>query len=553
VRVVPVDVSEITSAEITAAVRHAERTAEVVLPHRRLSQAEFERVLEVLPRDGGRRRASTIDLRGAVFSTRCSLADLAVTGPAYLNQARFEDGLDCARARLSQGLECYDTVVAAGEASFEETVFGERTIFFGASFAELATFRRASFLAEVRFLAATFGLGATFEEARFDGAVALELTTLDGNLFLSQASFRRARQLGPIRVDGCLALDRASFDEPVRIEVSARRVTCEEARFRAGMDLHARWADVAADGADFAGPSLITDLPARSGSPMVRALLGWERPREGGGWDLCAEPPSGATPRVISLCGAKVAQLTLSRVDLSACRFASAHGLDEMRLERVHFAQPPSGWRGRGRRWIRWTGRRTIAEEHRWRYTHDHGTGWFERSSRRASRVGDGVEPLEAAEVASIYRALRRGRERERDEPAAGAFYYGEMEMRRMRAGRPGSGPAAPAERSVLNAERALLTLYWLVAGYGLRASRAFIAFALVVTVHALPLSLWGFDPSRGYGRSLLFAAESSISLLREPEAKLTAGGEVLQIALRLAGPLFFGLAILALRNRVKR
>jgi hypothetical protein len=45
----------------------------------------------------------------------------------------------------------------------------------------------------------------------------------------------------------------------------------------------------------------------------------------------------------------------------------------------------------------------------------------------------------------------------------------------------------------------------------------------------------------------------SSISLLRAPEAKLSAGGELVQIALRLLGPLFFGLALLALRGRVKR
>jgi hypothetical protein len=50
-----------------------------------------------------------------------------------------------------------------------------------------------------------------------------------------------------------------------------------------------------------------------------------------------------------------------------------------------------------------------------------------------------------------------------------------------------------------------------------------------------------------------LFALESSISLLRAPEAKLTACGEVIQIFLRLAGPLFFGLAVLSLRGRVKR
>ena len=67
-----------------------------------------------------------------------------------------------------------------------------------------------------------------------------------------------------------------------------------------------------------------------------------------------------------------------------------------------------------------------------------------------------------------------------------------------------------------------------------------------------VPLDLGGVRP-RSYGRALLFALESSISLLRAPEAKLTAGGEVIQTVLRLTGPLFFGLAVLSLRGHVKR
>ena len=78
------------------------------------------------------------------------------------------------------------------------------------------------------------------------------------------------------------------------------------------------------------------------------------------------------------------------------------------------------------------------------------------------------------------------------------------------------------------------------------------MAFTIAV-LGAIPLALWGFRLDRPYGRALLFALESSISLLRAPEAKLTASGEVIQIFLRIAGPLFFGLAVLSLRGRVKR
>jgi hypothetical protein len=93
-----------------------------------------------------------------------------------------------------------------------------------------------------------------------------------------------------------------------------------------------------------------------------------------------------------------------------------------------------------------------------------------------------------------------------------------------------------------------------MVSGYGLRASRALLALAVTIVVGAVLLHQFGFDagkhPDNG---TLLFALESSVSLLRAPEATLTPAGEVIQIVLRLAGPLFFGLALLALRGRVKR
>ncbi|MGB0095670.1 MAG: hypothetical protein WBP81_24410 [Solirubrobacteraceae bacterium] len=102
-----------------------------------------------------------------------------------------------------------------------------------------------------------------------------------------------------------------------------------------------------------------------------------------------------------------------------------------------------------------------------------------------------------------------------------------------------------------------IISLYWLLSGYGLRASRALLALVVTIAVlGAIPLTLWGFRPAPPYGRALLFALQSSISLLRPPTTtpgRETAGGQVIEIFLRLAGPLFVGLALLALRGRVKR
>jgi hypothetical protein len=57
-------------------------------------------------------------------------------------------------------------------------------------------------------------------------------------------------------------------------------------------------------------------------------------------------------------------------------------------------------------------------------------------------------------------------------------------------------------------------------------------------------------------GPGLLLSAESSSCLFRAPDAKrfvLGDPGELMQIAIRLLGPLFFALALLSLRGRVKR
>ena len=101
--------------------------------------------------------------------------------------------------------------------------------------------------------------------------------------------------------------------------------------------------------------------------------------------------------------------------------------------------------------------------------------------------------------------------------------------------------------------ERLTLTAYWLVSGYGMRAGRALAALLLTIAVLAIPLDLGGFPADRSYAGAVLYAIESSISLLRAPDDRLTAGGEVVTIALRILGPLLFGLAALALRSRVKR
>ncbi|MGW2055916.1 hypothetical protein ACWCOZ_18715 [Streptomyces sp. NPDC001840] len=130
-----------------------------------------------------------------------------------------------------------------------------------------------------------------------------------------------------------------------------------------------------------------------------------------------------------------------------------ARASGQLRLEGTcSFDKVPPGthWRRR----IRFTQRRALAEEHHW-----HARQPAAACGRNVAVFGAGhVGP---AQLAPVYRALRKTFEDGKDEPGAADFYYGETEMRRH--GRTGTA----------RAERGLLHGYWMLSGYGLRASRA--------------------------------------------------------------------------------
>jgi hypothetical protein len=256
-------------------------------------------------------------------------------------------------------------------------------------------------------------------------------------------------------------------------------------------------------------------------------------------------------PRLITLRGAQVAALSLSDVDLRACRFFGAHGLQSLSVEAsCEWAQTPGFRRVGLRRYIR---RETIAEEHHSR--DDPNDPWNDGSTQAPDWLADRdgrEESLEPRQLAGLYRALRKAREDNKDQAGAGDLYYGEMEMRRH---------ARMRERKLRSdvrcrSDHAVLVAYWLACGYGLRASRAFIALLVLVVVASLGLQAWGFTTDPPYPRALLYAIEGTSSLLRVPNAaglEMTYAGERIQIVLRLLGPLLIGLALLAVRARVKR
>jgi hypothetical protein len=318
--------------------------------------------------------------------------------------------------------------------------------------------------------------------------------------------------------------------------------------------------------------------------------------------------------QVGSLRRATASDLALSEVGLEDCAFAGAHGLDKLRIDATCSFQRPPTWPSHT--WRPFTSRRVIFEEEQWRRTHTRAwavgaPGVAPPAPDDPGPSPDSPELLDetmwpqdlftatprvptALEIAGTYRDLRKGLEDAKDEPGAADFYYGEMEMRRLAARgsrhqRNDNGSRAKGRRPSWT-ERRLLDAYWAVSGYGLRAWRAVTAltillvgcaalFTLPVFAHLStppqqvasvnlrtgaiqyapiiqPSGKPGTTAAVPFGTSLKFTSTESLTLIRAsgtPLLETTSAGTVLDIAVRLLAPLLLGLALLAVRGRIKR
>ncbi|MCX4587716.1 hypothetical protein [Streptomyces sp. NBC_01481] len=260
------------------------------------------------------------------------------------------------------------------------------------------------------------------------------------------------------------------------------------------------------------------------------------------------------------------AHLVLTDLDMSKCRFAGTVHLDQLRLEgRTSFAQVPEGLYGRRARLVRFTQRRTLAEEQYWRAGQPAALpGW--------TPAPEGADTVGPAALAALYRSLRKAFEDGKNEPGAADFYYGEMEMRR-------------ADEETPRAERWLLAGYWALSGYGLRATRALVWLLLAMTGTLFAMMLWGLpvddpkaeatgkvtgqdirlttetpdpvNPTNAYHERIstdrfeksLRAVVNSV-IFRSSGQDLTTAGTYTEMASRLTEPVLLGLAV---RGRIKR
>jgi hypothetical protein len=499
-------------------------------------------------------------------------------GDAEFGLATFEGDAEFGSATFKGDAE-FGSATFKGEADFEAATFEGASAFGGATFEADATFRSATFQGVAWFVSATFESHAAFGGATFEGAAVFdsvtfkadawfgfvtfggdadfESATFEANAWFGLATFEEAAIVGPFVCAGLLLLSGATFGGPVTLSFAVRRLECHRTRWSSTAEVRLRYATVDFAHAVFEYPLTIAAEP----DPFVL--------HDGG---QLAEDPFASAPgpgvRLASLRGVDAAHLVLADVDLSGCLFTGTVHLDQLRLEGAcTFDTAPAAMHWR--RWppLRFTERRVLAEEHHWRAGQPGAVRGWNAAVLDAGRAG----PLQ---LAPVYRALRKAFEDGKHEPGAADFYYGEMEMRRH---------ADDIPRS----ERGLLTAYWALSGYGLRASRAlaWLGAAMLLTVVLLmavglaqdtpkqtatgtvpagggkvTFEIDKDDPKNPTGNRFTgerFEKALNVTLnsvvFRSSGQDLTTAGTYIEMTSRLTEPILLGLAVLAIRNRVKR
>ncbi|MFF4602636.1 pentapeptide repeat-containing protein [Streptomyces sp. NPDC001339] len=479
----------------------------------------------------------------AVFELGAGFEDAEFQGTAWFQDTLFGSDADFDRATFTSGA-LFSRTQLFGGAFFHNVTFTDGAVFVSAEVEERA-----------RFNGSTFGHDAVFAGARFKGAADFPDTTFTGPL------------VGPIVCGGLLDMSRTVLTCPIRIRIAAARVFLQAAQINTALTLDVRYADINLLDAVLSQPVAVNFHPHPF--PFNDGLVP-------------EDPLTGQDPRpsIDMLAGVDVAFLALSGVDLSACLFTGAHHLDQLRFGgHVPFAEPPARARTRllNLPVRRWTRRRTIVEEHHWRALSLHGRrteqtrGWQPGPAHPDPATVPGPK-----EVAAAYRQLRKALEDGKNEPGAADFYYGEMEMRRL-------------DHDTPFGERVLLHAYWLVSGYGLRASRALAALGVAMAVTVVLMMLWGLPnptpkqiatgsmPAPGSRIHLVIDKSDPVLsgplsqrwtanrakdaghvvlnsvVFRSSDQDLTTVGTWIEMFSRFSEPVLLGLAALAARGRIKR
>jgi uncharacterized protein YjbI with pentapeptide repeats len=430
---------------------------------------------------------------------RLSVIDATIVGSAYLRGAEVS-------SMILEGITFGDYV------SLDEARIGQLSLR-NVSFAAEVRLRQLTVAGEARFRGVTFKGVASFQDSSW-GALRITGCDFDGPAHTGGMAVAQTLALVGCRMADSRNLEFRSgslceirevvFAQPLNLRVLAPELDASSSSFEQGLDL------ILAPG----------------------ALLHLARASLGGPSLITGDVVAGARPRLTSLDGTRLQNLTLRGLDLRDCSFVRAHALDDVVIsgqDQLPLAPRFGRWQAR---------REVLPDEYGLRHARElrrrpHGPArWYTGNSTPRN--------ADPATLAETYRALRRGREEARDRPGAADFYYGEMEMRRIAA-------ASATDRIIIN-------LYWLLSGYGIRASRALVAYAVVVALLSVGLWHWGLSKEVPFTDVVPYVLATTTVLAKPAvDLKLDTIGTYLQVVARLAGPALFALMLLALRSRVRR
>ncbi|MFM9452371.1 pentapeptide repeat-containing protein [Streptomyces europaeiscabiei] len=352
---------------------------------------------------------------------------VAFSGDARFDRVTFSDSAGFNWAAFS-GDARFDGAAFSGDARFMRSTFANSANFERASFSGDALFERAGFSGAAVFVRSTFAKSAQFDLAAFSDVAWFDEAVFSGDALFggaafsddarfSGAQFKAASHLGPLVCGKSVMLNGALFQQPVTVNIAARKVSCARTRWAETATLHLRYTDLELIDAVLNYPVTVVARP----DPWFHQQGGVDR-RDA---PLSEVELSGQEPcvRLTSVGGVDTAHLALQDIDLSICRFAGAVHLDQMKVDGwCTFATTPTGW-SRLFPW-RWSRRITLAEEHHWRVR-------TARHPNLAVTRGWTTPPQNAPElkptaVAALYRQLRKSLEDGKNEPDAADFYYGE-------------------------------------------------------------------------------------------------------------------------------
>jgi hypothetical protein len=521
----------------------------------------------------------------ATFTGHVSFDSATFTGEAWFalttfaGDARFDSATFAGDARFDSatftGDAAFDSATFTGDARFGAASFAGDAAFESATFTGDARFGAASFAGDAWFGSSTFTGYAGFDSASFTGYAGFDSASFAGDAWFGAASFagyavfdsagfERAQRIGPLVCKKVVDFTGARFmGQQVVVEAASVGLLFDNVVFAGTVSVRARYAEVSLSGAVLGGKMALQTHPV----PFTTASLPGAVLNED---VLSAGGRSGV--RLIRLDAVDASALVLTDIDLSDCAFSGAFHLDQIRLGfGCTFRQPPPGWHRRGLLPARRSRRKTLAEEHHRRALTpgSGGTGW-----ERGPHHPDGARTPDHGDLTEIYQQLRKAFEDGGDEPDAADFYYGEMEMRRH-------------DRARTRGERGLLWAYWLVSGYGLRASRALTCLLVAMAATVLLLLTVGLpdadpvpqttgtsraghvqlatdtpDPalSLPLGERFTTARADKATLVvvnsvvfRSSGQNLTTPGTIVEMLSRISEPVLLGLAALAVRGRVKR